>query len=85
MKPSGQNEIVEVVEVVENEIGAERVGIWLSPFAQFLESSDSDPEALHSSSPPFHLLHCQNKGSTAPWVPNGRPLLVARFSESRHQ
>ena len=77
MKPSGQNEIVEVVEAVENEIGAESVGIWLSPFAQFLESSDSDPEVLHSPLPPFHLLRCQNKGSTAPWAPKGRPLLVA--------
>jgi len=37
---------LEVVEAVANEIGAERVGIRLSPFAQFLESSDSDPEAL---------------------------------------
>lgn len=37
---------LEVVDAVVNEIGAERVGIRLSPFAQFLESSDSDPEAL---------------------------------------
>lgn len=37
---------LEVVEAVANEIGAERVGIRLSPFAQYLESSDSDPEAL---------------------------------------
>jgi len=37
---------LEVVEAVANEIGAERVGIRLSPFTQFLESSDSDPEAL---------------------------------------
>jgi 12-oxophytodienoic acid reductase len=31
---------LEVVEAVENEIGAERVGIQLSPFSQYLESSD---------------------------------------------
>jgi len=37
---------LEVVDAVANEIGAERVGIRLSPFAQYLESSDSDPEAL---------------------------------------
>eukprot|EP00253_Pinus_taeda_P008939 PITA_08939 len=37
---------LEVVEAVADEIGAERVGIRLSPFAQYLESSDSDPEAL---------------------------------------
>jgi 12-oxophytodienoic acid reductase len=37
---------LEVVEAVANEIGAERVGIRLSPFTQFFESSDSDPEAL---------------------------------------
>jgi len=37
---------LEVVEAVANEIGADRVGIRLSPFAGYLESSDSDPEAL---------------------------------------
>ena len=29
-----------------NEIGAERLGIRLSPFTEYLESIDSDPEAL---------------------------------------
>ncbi|GLJ55777.1 hypothetical protein SUGI_1197670 [Cryptomeria japonica] len=37
---------LEVVEAVANEIGADRVGIRLSPFASYLESSDSNPEAL---------------------------------------
>lgn len=37
---------LEVVEAVVDEIGAERVGIRLSPFTHFSESSDSDPEAL---------------------------------------
>ena len=37
---------LEVVEAVANEIGADRVGIRLSPFADFIEAADSDPEAL---------------------------------------
>ena len=37
---------LEIVEAVANEIGAERLGIRLSPFTEYLESIDSDPEAL---------------------------------------
>ncbi|XP_077231575.1 12-oxophytodienoate reductase 2-like [Tasmannia lanceolata] len=37
---------LEVVEAVANEIGAHRLGIRLSPFATFMESGDSNPEAL---------------------------------------
>ncbi|KAF5199178.1 12-oxophytodienoate reductase, partial [Thalictrum thalictroides] len=37
---------LEVVEAVVNEIGADRVGIRLSPFAAYMESGDSNPEAL---------------------------------------
>ena len=37
---------LEVVEAVANEIGADKVGIRLSPFANYMESGDSDPEAL---------------------------------------
>ncbi|KAH9324288.1 hypothetical protein KI387_004466, partial [Taxus chinensis] len=37
---------LEIVEAVTNEIGADRVGIRLSPFAAYLESGDSNPEAL---------------------------------------
>ncbi|KAJ7949726.1 12-oxophytodienoate reductase [Quillaja saponaria] len=37
---------LEVVEAVANEIGAERVGIRLSPFADYLEAVDSNPKAL---------------------------------------
>ncbi|MED6128493.1 12-oxophytodienoate reductase 1 [Stylosanthes scabra] len=37
---------LEVVEAVVNEIGAERVGIRLSPYADYAESGDSNPEAL---------------------------------------
>ncbi|KAM7482074.1 hypothetical protein LguiB_006657 [Lonicera macranthoides] len=36
----------EVVEAVANEIGADRVGIKLSPFDEHNGSSDSDPETL---------------------------------------
>ncbi|KAL8201510.1 hypothetical protein R6Q57_012849 [Mikania cordata] len=37
---------LEVVEAVANEIGANRVGIRLSPFSNHLDSGDSNPEAL---------------------------------------
>ncbi|KAJ4713760.1 12-oxophytodienoate reductase [Melia azedarach] len=37
---------LEVVEAIANEIGADRVGIRLSPFANYMESGDSNPEAL---------------------------------------
>ena len=37
---------LEVVEAVANEIGADKVGIRLSPFANYMESGDSNPKAL---------------------------------------
>lgn len=37
---------IEVIEAVVNEIGADRVGIRLSPFADYMECGDSNPEAL---------------------------------------
>ncbi|KAJ8758576.1 hypothetical protein K2173_000297 [Erythroxylum novogranatense] len=37
---------LEVVEAVVDEIGADKVGIRLSPFANYMESGDSNPEAL---------------------------------------
>ncbi|KAL4036674.1 hypothetical protein IC575_000238 [Cucumis melo] len=37
---------LEVVEAVVNEIGGDRVGIRLSPFANYMEAGDSDPKAL---------------------------------------
>ncbi|GMN30267.1 hypothetical protein TIFTF001_050656 [Ficus carica] len=37
---------LEVVEAIVDEIGADRVGIRLSPFADYMESGDSNPEAL---------------------------------------
>ncbi|KAL2254287.1 UNVERIFIED_CONTAM: putative 12-oxophytodienoate reductase 11 [Sesamum indicum] len=37
---------LEVVEAVTNEIGPNRVGIRLSPYTDFMEAIDSDPDAL---------------------------------------
>ncbi|KAL5697339.1 12-oxophytodienoate reductase [Ranunculus cassubicifolius] len=37
---------LEVVEAVSNEIGADRVGLRLSPFSDFFEAGDSNPDAL---------------------------------------
>nr|GMD11169.1 putative 12-oxophytodienoate reductase 11 [Ipomoea batatas] len=37
---------LEVVEAVADEIGGERVGIRLSPFANYMECGDSDPNGL---------------------------------------
>ncbi|KAI3792680.1 hypothetical protein L2E82_06568 [Cichorium intybus] len=37
---------LEIVEAVVNEIGPNRVGIRLSPFAEYMEAADSNPEAL---------------------------------------
>ncbi|XP_058090119.1 putative 12-oxophytodienoate reductase 11 [Magnolia sinica] len=37
---------LEVVEAIVDEIGADKVSIRLSPFANYMESGDSNPEAL---------------------------------------
>nr|XP_023914587.1 12-oxophytodienoate reductase 1-like isoform X3 [Quercus suber]POF07945.1 12-oxophytodienoate reductase 2 [Quercus suber] len=37
---------LEIVEAISNEIGADKVGIRLSPFADYMQSGDSNPEAL---------------------------------------
>ncbi|KAH0746067.1 hypothetical protein KY285_007724 [Solanum tuberosum] len=37
---------LEIVEAVVNEIGADKVGIRLSPFANYMDSGDSNPSAL---------------------------------------
>ncbi|KAL9227683.1 hypothetical protein vseg_003342 [Gypsophila vaccaria] len=37
---------LEVVEAVANEIGPDKVGLRLSPFADYMEAKDSNPEAL---------------------------------------
>ncbi|CAK7327826.1 unnamed protein product [Dovyalis caffra] len=37
---------LEIVESITNEIGADKVGIRLSPYATFMEAGDSNPKAL---------------------------------------
>lgn len=47
---------LEVVEAVANEVGADRVGIRLSPFANYAEAGDSNPKALG-----LHMAQSLNK------------------------
>ncbi|KAJ7949722.1 12-oxophytodienoate reductase [Quillaja saponaria] len=47
---------LEVVEAVANEIGAERVGVKLSPFSDYGEAGDSNPKALG-----LHMVESLNK------------------------
>ncbi|WJX60142.1 12-oxophytodienoate reductase 1 [Trifolium repens] len=53
---------LEVVEAVVNEIGAERVGIRLSPFAEYGECGDSNPEELGlymvNALNKYNILYC---------------------------
>lgn len=53
---------LEVVEAVVNEIGADRVGIRLSPFADYMESADSNPKELGlymaESLNRYRILYC---------------------------
>jgi len=64
--------MLEVVEAVSSEVGAERVGIRLSPLQPFNDMKDSDPEATFSYAVEqlnrFGLayLHVTEMGSEAP-------------------
>ncbi|XP_078148456.1 putative 12-oxophytodienoate reductase 11 [Carex rostrata] len=53
---------LEIVESVSKEIGPERVGIRLSPFANYQQSGDSNPEALGlymvNALNKFDILYC---------------------------
>ena len=53
---------LEVVEAIINEIGSDRVGIRLSPFADFMDSADSNPQALGlymaESLNKYRILYC---------------------------
>ncbi|XP_076930656.1 putative 12-oxophytodienoate reductase 11 [Bidens hawaiensis] len=53
---------LEVVEAVVNEIGADKVGIRLSPFADYMQSGDSNPKALGlymaESLNKYNILYC---------------------------
>nr|CAD1842182.1 unnamed protein product [Ananas comosus var. bracteatus] len=55
-------EIHEIVEAVVNEIGAGRVGIKLSPFEDYMDCWDSNPEALGlymvKSLNKYNILYC---------------------------
>ena len=47
---------LDIVEAVANEIGPDRVGIRLSPFADYMESGDTNPQALA-----LHMAESLNK------------------------
>ncbi|CAO2834184.1 unnamed protein product [Amaranthus hypochondriacus] len=53
---------LEVVEAVANEVGADRVGFRISPFANYMEAGDSNPEALGlymaQSLSKYRILYC---------------------------
>ncbi|XP_074280400.1 putative 12-oxophytodienoate reductase 11 [Silene latifolia] len=53
---------LEVVEAVVNEIGADRVGFRISPFSDYSEAGDSNPEALAlymaKSLSNYRILYC---------------------------
>ncbi|XP_020107254.1 putative 12-oxophytodienoate reductase 3 [Ananas comosus] len=53
---------LEVVEAVVDEIGADRVGVRLSPFADYVDCWDSNPEALGlcmvQSLNKYNILYC---------------------------
>ncbi|KAF7126407.1 hypothetical protein RHSIM_Rhsim11G0059200 [Rhododendron simsii] len=53
---------LEIVEAIVNEIGADKVGIQLSPSADYMESGDSNPNALGLSNAEslskFSVLYC---------------------------
>ncbi|XP_071691368.1 putative 12-oxophytodienoate reductase 11 [Rutidosis leptorrhynchoides] len=53
---------LEIVDAVVNEIGADKVGIRLSPFANYMESGDSNPKALGlymaQSLNAYKILYC---------------------------
>ncbi|XP_074558599.1 putative 12-oxophytodienoate reductase 11 [Curcuma longa] len=51
---------LEVIEAVVDEIGPDRVGIKLSPFANYYECQDSNPEALG-----LHMANALNKYAIA--------------------
>ncbi|CAH2072571.1 unnamed protein product [Thlaspi arvense] len=47
---------LDIVEAVANEIGPDRVGIRLSPFADYMDSADTNPQALA-----LHMAESLNK------------------------
>ncbi|CAN8240221.1 unnamed protein product [Cochlearia groenlandica] len=69
---------LDVVEAISNEIGPDRVGIRLSPFADYMESGDSNPQALGlymaESLSKYKILYCH--------VVEARMKTVAEISET---
>ncbi|KAI3765580.1 hypothetical protein L2E82_15618 [Cichorium intybus] len=64
---------LEIVEAIVNEIGPDRVGIRLSPFADFMDASDSNPQALGlymaKSLNRYQILYCHMVEPR--WKPKG--------------
>ncbi|KAF8411936.1 hypothetical protein HHK36_004494 [Tetracentron sinense] len=71
---------LEVVEAIVDEIGADKVGIRLSPFSDYMESGDSNPEALGlymvESLNKYRILYCH--------MVEPRMKMVVEKSESPH-
>ncbi|OAP15537.1 hypothetical protein AXX17_AT1G09310 [Arabidopsis thaliana] len=59
---AARNATEAVIEAVSKEIGPDRVGIRLSPFADYMESGDTDPKRLElymaKSLNRFEILYC---------------------------
>ena len=71
---------LEVVEAIVDEIGADKVGIRLSPFADYAEAGDSNPEALG-----LYMVESLNKyGLVYCHMVEPRMKTVGEKSESPH-
>ena len=71
---------LEIVEAVSKEIGPERVGIRLSPFANYQQSGDSNPEALG-----LYMVNALNKfGIVYCHMVEPRMILVGEKAETTH-
>ncbi|XP_031479556.1 putative 12-oxophytodienoate reductase 11 isoform X2 [Nymphaea colorata] len=72
--------VLEIVEAICQEIGADKVGIRLSPFADYLDSGDSDPEALG-----FYMMKALNKyGLAYAHIVEPRMVTPGERSETPH-
>ena len=71
---------LEVVEAIVDEIGADKIGIRLSPFADYAEAGDSNPEALG-----LYMVESLNKyGLVYCHMVEPRMKTVGEKSESPH-
>ncbi|XP_031489314.1 putative 12-oxophytodienoate reductase 11 [Nymphaea colorata] len=72
--------VLEVVEAICQEIGSDKVGIRLSPFADYAESGDSDPLALG-----LYMMEALNKyGLLYAHVVEPRMITVGERTETSH-